>query len=202
MARLVPEPKQRSSWLIGTAANLLAIGRNSDASALLAMASCSGSQEGERLSLLASLEASAGHWYQALNLASRALHTDKRNRTATMVLIRALAETGNPQMALTKAQEFVRVTADAESLFLLARVANAAGDHAVEIDALKRLVALGRKNNQPVGASLLYLGQSLARDGQRGEALRALDEAQAATELTSEQKQLIKELRDHLAPSS
>ena len=200
--RWMPDPDTRSLWMILSAENLLAIGHNEEAASLLSMASCSKKHESNRLAALASLEASSGHWNKAVDLAGKSLRSETRNRTSTMILVRALTETGHRDVALEKARAFVRVSPDAESLFLLARAANAAGDHAEEISALRRLVATAKKENQAAGASLLYLGQALARDGQRGEALRILEEAQSAPELTAEQKQLIRELRDHLAPSS
>ena len=199
---LIPDPDARSLWMISSAENLLAIGHNEEASGLLDLASCSRRHEADRLAALASLEASCGHWNKAVDLAGQSLRSDRRNRTSTMILIRALTETGHRDEALDKAREFVHASPDAESLFLLARAANTAGDHAEEISALRRLVATAKKENQPAGASLLYLGQALARDGQRGESLRILEEAQTAPELTAEQKKLIRELRDHLAPSS
>lgn len=200
--RLIPDPDARSLWMIASAENLLAIGHTEEASCLLDLASCSKRHEADRLAALASLEASCGHWNKAVDLAGQSLRSDRRNRTSTMIVIRALAETGHRDEALEKARSFVHASPDAESLFLLARAANAAGDHAEEISALRRLVATAKKEKQPAGASLLYLGQALARDGQRGEALRILEEAENAPELTGEQKQLIRELRDHLAPSS
>ena len=200
--RLIPDPDARSLWMIASAENLLAIGHTEEAASLLALASCSKRHEADRLAALASLEASCGHWNKAVDLAAQSLRSDRRHRTSTMIVIRALTETGHRDEALEKARAFVHASPDAESLFLLARAANAAGDHAEEISALRRLVATAKKENQPAGASLLYLGQSLARDGQRGEALRILEEAQNTPELTAEQKQVIRELRDHLAPSS
>lgn len=199
--RLMPDPDTRSLWLISTAVNLLAIGHDDETASLLGLASCSKRHEADRLAALASLEASCGHWNKAVDLAGQSLRSDRRNRTSTMILVRALSETGHRDEALEKARAFVRASPDAESLFLLARAANAAGDHAEEISALHHLVATAKKENQAAGASLLYLGQALARDGQRGEALRILEEAQSAPELTAEQKQLIRELRDHLSPS-
>lgn len=201
-ASLVPDPDARSLWLIGTAENLIAIGHLEEATSLLNLATCSKKHEALRLAALSSVEAAYGHWNKALDLAGQSLRIDRHNRTATLILIRAQAETGHPEEALSKARDFVQTSPDAESLFLLARAANEAGDHTEEINALRRLVLTAREQHQPAGASLLYLGQALARDGQRGEALRALEEAENAPELTEEQKRLIRELRDHLTPGS
>ena len=197
---LQPEPERRSLWLSGIAENLVAIGRNGDAATLLELAA--GSKEGEarRLTVLASLESNRGHWRRAVELARSALMINRSERGARIILIRALAETGRTDEARAEARDLVNSVADAETLFLLARADNAAGDHAGEIDALRRLVATGRKTGQPVGASLLYLGQALGHDGKQGEALRALDEAAQSPELTGEQRRLIMTLRDHLAP--
>ena len=201
-ARMIPDPNERSLWLIGTAMNLIPIGHGEEASKLLELASCWRSHESQRLAELASLEAFMGHWEKALDLAGQALRGDRNNRTARTVMIRAEIETGHPDSAEERAKEFVHASPDAESFFLLARSANASGDHAGEIEALKNLVLIAKEQRQPVGASLLYLGQALARDGQRGEALRALEESERAPELTDTQRRLIRQLRDHLAPAS
>ena len=201
-ASLVPDADARSLWLIGTAENLIAIGHLEEATSLLNLATCSKKHEALRLAALSSVEAACGHWNKALDIAGQSLRIDRHNRTATMILIRGQAETGHSEEALSKARDFVQTSPDAESLFLLARAANEAGDHTEEINALRRLVVTAKEQHQPAGASLLYLGQALARDGQRGEALRALEEAEKAPELTEEQKRLIRELSDHLAPGS
>jgi tetratricopeptide (TPR) repeat protein len=198
----IPDPGKRSLWLIGAAENLIAIGHHDEAASLLNLASCSKQHESERLATLASLEASYGHWNKVLNLAGQSLRMNGRNRTATIIMIRALIETEHPGEAFSKARDFAESSPDPESIFLLARAANASGDHAEEINALRRLVLTAKEKHQPAGASLLYLGQALARDGQRGEALRVLEEGEKAPELSDDQKKLIKELHDHLAPSS
>ena len=195
-----PDPAKRSLRLSLIAENLIAIGRNGEAATLLELAACSKTGESRRLAVLASLEASRGHWNRAAELARASLGIEDANRTARIILIRALAETGKTDEALDEANTLVHSSEDAETLFLLARAANAAGDHTREISSLRRLVATGKKNNQPVGASLLYLGQALGQDGQRSDALRTLDEAGQAPELTREQKDLVRQLRDHLAP--
>jgi tetratricopeptide (TPR) repeat protein len=198
--RLDPDPPGRSLRLIGTAENLIAINRTGEAAALLDLAACSKAHEARRLRALSSLEASCGHWNKALSLCRESLALDRSDRAANLILIRALSECGHHGEALSLAGEINSTKPDAETLFLLARVANAAGDRTGEISALRKLVALARKERQPSGACLLYLGQALARDGQRGEALRALEESESAPELTDGQKRLVRELRDHLAP--
>jgi hypothetical protein len=199
-ARLHPDPAERSLWLIATAENLIAIGNLDQAAALLNLSADSPEYQSRRLAALASLEATSGHWNKALDFAMQSLRLERRNRAATLILVRALTETGHTDEALSRARELASATPDAETLFLLARAANAAGDHSGEIQALQDLVALAAKQHQPSGASLLYLGQALARDGQRGEALRILEQTESAPELTEDQKKLIRELRTHLAP--
>lgn len=198
--RLHPDESERSLWLIGIAENLIAIGYPEEAMNLLKLSTCSKDHESRRLSVLASLEASCGHWNKALDYSDESLRLDRNNRNAMVIHIRSLAETGHADEALSKARNYAAAIPDAETLFLLARVANVSGDHAVEISALRRLVAVASREKQPAGASLLYLGQALARDGQRGEALRILEEAEAAPELTQDQRKVIRELREHLAP--
>lgn len=198
--RLHQDPAERSLWLIATAENLTAIGNLDQAAALLNLAAGPVEHESRRLASLASLEASSGHWNKALDLSMQSLRLDRGNRGAILILVRALTETGHTDKALSRARELASTTPDAETLFMLARTANAAGDHAGEIKALRDLVALAAKQHQSSGASLLYLGQALARDGHRGEALRVLEQAESAPELTEDQRKLIRELRMHLAP--
>ena len=198
--RLHPDPAERSQWLIATAENLIAIGYPDQAAALLELSAGPVEYQSRRLAALASLEASSGHWNKALEFSRQSLRLERANRAAILILIRALTETGHADESLSRARDLASATPDAETLFLLARAANAAGDHEEEISALRRLVAVAKKESQPAGASLLYLGQALARDGQRGEALRALDEAVRAPGLTEQQQRIILELRDHLAP--
>jgi hypothetical protein len=84
----------------------------------------------------------------------------------------------------------------------LARAANAAGDRAGEIDALEQLVLLGRRDHQPLGASLTYLGQAYGRSGRRGDAMRSLEEALRSPELDEPQKEAVRQLLEHLKPES
>ena len=197
---LQPDPEKRSLWMSTVAANLIAIGRNDEALALLQKPSDSKLAESFRLATLASLEAKRGNWYGASELCRTSLKLAPSSRGSRITLIRSLEESGKVDEAMKEARFLVNSETDAETLFLQARAANAGGDHESEIAALRRLVVTGRKNGQPVGASLLYLGQALGRDGRRGEALRVLDEALDAPELTQEQKNLIRQLREHLAP--
>lgn len=185
---------------IRIAENLISIGKTSEAESLLSISAGSQSEEARRLAALASMEAARGHWEKSLDLSRQSLRLDPMARSARIILIRALTESGHVDEALREAKKLADQDADAETLFLLARVANSHGDHREEINALQQLVETGKRTRQPVGASLLYLGQALGHEGRQGEALRALDEAAQCPELTAEQITLIRELRDHLAP--
>jgi len=66
------------------------------------------------------------------------------------------------------------------------------------LDNLSLLVTVAKRDHQPVGASLTYLGQALAKKGDRGEALRTLQEAYLAPELTEAERKLIRDVMDHL----
>lgn len=196
------DPKALETRRIAVAENLIAIGRTCDAESLLSIAADSRSRESRRLAALASLEAARGHWNAAMDLANQSLRMKSTYRPARIVLVRALAESGHSDQALREAKNLAELNPDAETLFLLARAANADGDRPLEIATLQRLVEEGKRTNQPLGASLLYLGQALGHEGRQGEALRALDEAGQCPELTPEQISLIRDLRSHLAPSS
>jgi tetratricopeptide (TPR) repeat protein len=133
-------------------------------------------------------------------LANESLVKDRTNTAARTIQVRALIECDRGDEALEQVRRLVEKSPNQESLFLLARAANAASDQVEEISALNRLVALGAKDHQPLGASLTYLGQAYAKNGERGEALRAFQKAIEAPELSGDQRKMIKELMDHIAP--
>ena len=135
-----------------------------------------------------------------MTLAGEAVAKDSANDAAREILIRALTESNRPDEALSEARNLVQRQKNTESLFLLARAANAANSGDDEIASLQELVSLARKGNQPLGASLTYLGQALAKNGQRGEALRAFHEALTAPELTDEERKMIRQLAEHITP--
>ena len=202
-----PDAEGRSRFLILTAANLAAINRLDDAEHFLTL--------GEKLNLLpsllqstrASLAASRRDWVSATQYARQSLHSDPTNSAAQEILIRALIEIGNTDAALDQARELsIRKPDNEAALFLLARAANAANSSKEEIEALTRLVTVGRRNAEPLGATLTYLGQAYAKEGNRGDALRSFQGAELAPELSSDQRKIIRELMDHLmlgtSPSS
>ena len=63
---------------------------------------------------------------------------------------------------------------------------------------MARLIALARRHREPLGVTLTYLGQAYAKQGERGNALRAFQEAAMAPELSDEQHRVIRELMDHI----
>ena len=195
---LHPLPEERTDWLLGTAANLISINRPKEAEQLLSMAAATKKFPSRVLAGQASLAASRGRWSDALLLGRNALGKNSSNDAAREILIRALTESGHPDEALDEARKLVQRQRNTETLFLLARAANAANSENEEIAALQGLVELGRKNNQPLGASLTYLGQALAKNGRRGAALRAFSEALDSPELSEEQRQMIRQLADHI----
>ena len=197
-----PDRGERARWMILTAANLAALGRQSEAEQLLAMASATKKQTSLLLSTRASLAASRGHWEEAQSLGWASLKNDRANTAASEILIRALIECGRPDEALSRARQLAISASTPSSLFLLARAADAAGSREEEIDALDRLVSAIRKRGEPLGASLTYLGQANAKTGRRGDALRAFEEALKAPELTAEQRSVVRELMDHIAVES
>lgn len=195
-----PATADRADWMIRTALCLSAIGRNTEAEELLRSAEATHLFSSRISSTRASLAASRGDWENALTLSRKALRQDRSNRGAREILIRCLTECGRGDEALDQARELTSLPSpDERSLFLLARAANAAGSQEEEIVALQRLVALQRKRNGPTGATLAYLGQACAKNGRRGEALRAFAEALTAAEMTEEQRGAIREVVDHLA---
>jgi len=199
LEKIHPDPSERAAWLISTAANLIPLGKRDEAEQLLVMAATTRKQPSLLLSTRASLAASRGQWNEAMILAKESLGKDSGNAAARTIQVRALIECSRGDEALEQARRLVEIIPNQESLFLLARAANASNDQEEEISSLKRLVALGAKEHQPLGASLTYLGQAYAKNGERGEALRTFQKAIAAPELTDEQRKMIKELMDHIA---
>jgi len=194
-----PRPADRGCFLILTAANLAAINRLPEAEQLLDMADTLHTSPSLILSTRASIAASRGHWEEAVNFSNDALHADRGNKAAEEILIRALIESGQTDQALDRARDLVsRNGEDTEALFLLARAANAAHSDKEEIAALAQLVTVAKKTKQPIGASLTYLGQSYAKYGDRGSALRTFQEALLAPELNEEQRKVIRHIMDHL----
>jgi len=198
LEQIHPDPAERAQWLIATAANLISLGKRDDAEQLLVMAATTRKLPSPLLSTRASLAASRGQWNEAMILAKESLGKDSANSSAQTTLVRALIECHRSDEALEQARRLVAKSPNQESLFLLARAANAASDQDEEIRALSRLVALGAKEHQPLGASLTYLGQAYAKKGERGEALRTFQKAIEAHELSDDQRQMIKQLMDHI----
>lgn len=200
LAARFPDPTIRSEWIAGTASSLIVLGLHQDASDLL------GKQTDKdtpgTLEARASLAAAKSRWSDAELFARRALGADTKRSAARIVLARALTESGQTVEALQEAEQLVRSREDQETLFLLARAANAAGDREGEIVALEKLVSLGRRDHQQLGASLTYLGQAYGRAGRRGEAIRILEEALRAPELNGAQREAIGQLLEHLKPES
>ena len=59
---------------------------------------------------------------------------------------------------------------------------------------------MARKQHQQLGASLTYLGQAYARNGERAQAMRTFQEALSQPELNEEQRALLNHLIEHLRP--
>lgn len=193
-----PDSEDRAVWLISTAENLIPLGKRNEAEKLLVMAATTRKQPSFLLSTRASLAASRGQWNEAMTLAKESLSKSNTNASARSILVRASIECGHSDQALEQARKLVESNLNQESLFLLARAANASSDQGEEVRALSRLVALGTKERQPLGASLTYLGQAYAKNGERGEALRTFQKAIEAPELSDDQRKMIKELMDHI----
>ena len=203
MTRDYPDANKRAEWLIASAENLISIRRMRDAEALLKSAkdtASSGKDSAALLAAQASLAAAQGRWNDALASAREAHHSDYRNTTASEILIRALTECGHPDEALKVARQLTEQTKNQETLFLLARAANASNSKQEEIEALRSLVSMARKQHQQLGASLTYLGQAYARDGERAQAMRTFQEAVSQPELNQEQRALLNHLIEHLRP--
>jgi tetratricopeptide (TPR) repeat protein len=195
-----PLPADRSDWMIRTAHALIVMGRYNEANRLLI--------EGEKMKLdpsillgtKASLAASLGEWENAASLSRKALRVDGSNGAAREILIRSLVECGRSQEALGMARkDFGKDDRNEEHLFLLARVANSAGSRDEEIDALRRLVDLQRSRKVPAFTALAYLGQAEAKDGLRGEAMRAFEEILSTPDLPEEQRNAVRSMIDHLS---
>ena len=194
------DPNQRAEFLIETAENLISIKKLTEAEILLKSAASLNHNLPSLQEAEASLAASQGRWHDALTLAREAFRHDSSSSPAAEILIRALTECGHPDEALEVARKLTQRVRNQETLFLLARAAYSSNSKNEEIEALNALIALGREHHQAIGSSLTYLGQAYARNGERGAAMRAFQEAITQPELTQEQRSLLRQLLDHLAP--
>ena len=198
-----PDRSARSLWMIRTASNLVSIKRDQEALTLLDMADKTGKEASLNCSTRASLAAMRGRWEESLGLARTSLSLDGSNKAARLILIRSLIECGRANEALTLARIQCRKTpGDGESLYLLARSANAAGSSREEIDALSQLVRIARERNEPLGASLAYLGQAYARTGQRGPAIKAFQESLQQKETSEAEGVILKQMIEHISPET
>ncbi len=198
-----PDVTQRIEWMILTAEKLISIRRMRDAEALLKSANdgaATGKCHALFLATKASLAAVQGRWNDSLAMARESCKADADNTAATEILIRALIECGHDDEALNVARKLTEQTKNQETLFLLARAANASNSKEEEIEALCSLVNMARTQHQQLGASLTYLGQAYARYGDRGNALSSFQEAVSEPELNQEQRALLYHLIDHLTP--
>ena len=194
-----PNAEERAEWMIRTAGVLIAINQTSEAEKLLQSAEKTHRRTSELLEVKASLSALRGRWEESKNFARQSLGKDHSKTSARMTLIRALIETGDSNAALVESRRLMEETPpNEETLFLLARSAHASGSAAEEITALEKLVELGRKKSEPLGASLTYLGQAYGKNGGRGNAMKTLQEALRCPELTDPQRSMIQEMIDHL----
>ena len=200
LTREYQDASRRTDWQIATAENLISIRRMQEAEALIKSAASTGKCHAAQLAAQASLAAAQGRWNDALTSARESHHSDPKNMAAAEILIRALTECGHPDEALEVARQLTDQTKNQETLFLLARAANASNSKQEEIEALRSLLSMARTQHQQLGASLTYLGQAYARDGERGQAMRAFQEAVTQPELNQEQRVLLKHLIDHLTP--
>ena len=195
-----PDITTRTEWLIATAENLIAIKRMSLAEELLKAAESTGKCSTSLQAAKASLAAAQGRWSDAMARAKEAYRADSQNTVAAEILIRALTECGHPDEALAVARKLSEQVHNQETLFLLARAAYASNSKREEIEALRSLVKMARTQHQLLGASLTYLGQAYARNGERGEAMHSFEEAVSQPELTQEQRALLNHLIEHLKP--
>jgi tetratricopeptide (TPR) repeat protein len=185
--------------MIGTAGNLAAIHHWEEAGQLLDEAEQSRCFPSLVLGARSSIAASQGRWQEALTLSQQALAKDSSNRSARQTLVRSLIECNRTDEALDEARALTNGNGeDQQSLFLLARAANASGSNTEEIEALEKLTALARSDGQPLGVILTYLGQANAKMGRRGEALRAFQLAVVSPELSTQQRAMIREIMDHI----
>lgn len=194
-----PGTEERTLWMIGTAGNLAAIHHWEEAGQLLAEAEQSRCFPSLVLGARSSIAASQGRWQEALTLSRQALAKDPSNRSARQTLVRSLIECNRTDEALDEARALTNGNGeDQQSLFLLARAANASGSNTEEIEALEKLTTLARSDGQPLGVILTYLGQAKAKMGRRGEALRAFQLAVVSPELSTQQRAMIREIMDHI----
>jgi tetratricopeptide (TPR) repeat protein len=186
----------RSAFLSGSALACLAANALPEAGELSAAAVRNSDLSATAAATRARVLISLGDVRGALEQSERALDLDATLPLAWEVRAEALLHAGRSDDAYSAAQRAAALApGDVGALWLAARAANAARAFQTEAELLERLVALTAARGGDSSFYRLYLGQSYAKQGLARPALRELEQAAAAPDISAEQR---RELEDEI----
>jgi tetratricopeptide (TPR) repeat protein len=186
----------RSAFLSGSALACLAANALPEAGELSAAAVRNSDLSATAAATRARVLISLGDVRGALELSERTLDLDATLPLAWEVRTEALLHASQSDDAYAAAQRAAALApGDEGALWLAARAANAARAFQTEAELLERLIALTTARGGDSSFYRLYLGQSYAKQGLARPALRELEQAAAAPDISAEQRL---ELEDEL----
>ncbi len=178
---LFQNPSERSVYLAQSALILKALQRDESAEKLMRQALELDARNPQVLLCAASLASEKGRWREARKAAGKVLELTPSSAPASYLLALSLFESG----ALSKAAARIHRLADRHPddpkiLRLQARIARADNDPATEVTALEKLLAIAKKEGQPVGMLHVLLAQAWAKRGFPDQALENYEAALVA----------------------
>ncbi len=129
-------------------------------------------------------EALQGRWEGALAAAQKATELDRDYLPAQAALANALFAFGRFPEALAVTRRLVKaLPEDGPTLYLHAKVTNAARAFGEEVEVLQKIIAINEARQLPTTSWRVYLGQALAATGEAAAALEMLEAALKAPDL-------------------
>jgi tetratricopeptide (TPR) repeat protein len=198
LATLRPQFTTRSEqavFLAQAASKLLAVKMPEPAKALLEEAERLDSHALEIRSALAIYYSNRGEWSKAMSQVDRALAQDKDYAPAIGTKTQILYSTKRFDEALTLSTKLLATQPDNPSLlFYHARIAKERHAFEIETEVLRKLIALAELENHPTATYRVFLGQSLAKQGQAQPAIAEFTRALADPDLPADQRKFASEL--------
>lgn len=184
----------RAIFLTEIAGKLLAVGKSTPSKTCLDEALSLDKTLSETWTQLALYDGQINHWADALAHVDKALALNHNNAFALATKAQILFGARRFSEALTFSnQALEQHPDDPATLFFHAKIAHEAHAFYQEIDALKKLIAMAEKDQQPVSGYYIYLGQAYAADSQAQPAVEQFEKAAAAGDLTPEQRDFVQE---------
>jgi tetratricopeptide (TPR) repeat protein len=186
--------KERAIFLTQVAGKLLAVGKTTSAKTCLDEAISLDKNSPETWTQLSVYDGQINRWADALAHVDKALALDRDNAFALTTKAQILFGARRFSEALTFSNQALEQNPqDPGMLFFHAKIAHEAHAFYQEIDALKKLIAMAEKDQQPVSGYYIYLGQAYAADSQAKPAVEQFEKAAAANDLTPKQREFVQE---------